>query len=113
MNIDGTTQAQLTSHPEADAQPSFSPDGKRIAFWSSRSGNGDIYVMNAANGKGLVNVTKSAADEFEPVFSPDTNEIAFSSARDGNREIYVINLDTNIVRRLTNNPADDGAPDWK
>jgi Tol biopolymer transport system component len=51
--------------------------------------------------------------DFEPIFSPDTDEIAFRSDRDGNPEIYVMNADGTHVRRLTDNPGVDRAPDWK
>lgn len=45
MGADGSDPTQLTADPGSDA--SFSPDGTRIAFTSSRDGNAEIYVMNA------------------------------------------------------------------
>jgi Tol biopolymer transport system component len=47
MNADGSGQINLTNNPAADDVPSWSPDGRRIAFASDRDGNREIYVMNA------------------------------------------------------------------
>ena len=112
MRNDGSRQTRLTDNPSNDAESSFSPDGKKIAFWSRREGDGDIFIMNV-DGTGQVNLTHSPGLDFEPIFSPDTDEIAFRSDRDGNPEIYVMNADGTHVRRLTDNPGVDRAPDWK
>ncbi|MGZ5384413.1 MAG: TolB family protein [Acidimicrobiia bacterium] len=53
-----------------------------------------------------------ARAEFAIVCSPPGGRIAFVSTRDGNAEIYVINGDGSGLRRLTNDPAGDGGPDW-
>ncbi|NIR36917.1 MAG: hypothetical protein GWN79_09475, partial [Actinobacteria bacterium] len=47
MNADGTGVVRLTTDPSGDFDPDWSPDGSRIAFWSRRDGNPEIYVMNA------------------------------------------------------------------
>ena len=45
-------------------------------------------------------------------WSPDGDHIAFATGRDGNFEIYVMNADGSGLSRLTDDPADDFAPDW-
>jgi TolB protein len=47
-----------------------------------------------------------------PCWSPDGKQIAFQTSRDGNFEIYVMNADGSDPRRLTNNDAFDGRPNW-
>src|SRR3990170_6246104 len=47
MNADGTGQTNLTNDPATDYAPAWSPDGTKIAFYSDRDGNLDVYVMNA------------------------------------------------------------------
>ncbi len=47
MNADGTRLTRLTNNPAREANPSWSPDGSKIVFWSDRDGNNEIYVMNA------------------------------------------------------------------
>jgi tricorn protease len=46
----GSAVKRLTNHPAVDSEPRFSPDGKRIAFVSNRSGSNQIYVMPAEGG---------------------------------------------------------------
>jgi TolB protein len=47
MNADGSGLRNLTRNPARDLRPSWSPDGRRIAFVSDRDGRLDAYVMNA------------------------------------------------------------------
>jgi serine/threonine protein kinase len=92
--------------------PSPTPYRGRIAFESSRDGNGEIYVMNA-DGSGQINLTNHPAwDAYVSDWSPDGMLITFPSNRDGNEEIYVMNGDGSGVTRLTNNPGLDFAPSW-
>ena len=50
INVDGTGLKNLTNHPAEDANPVWSPDGRKIAFYSKRGGNGgEIYVMGATS----------------------------------------------------------------
>ncbi len=96
-----------------DWNPVFSPDGRRIAFNSSRHSGGDkhdeIYVMNA-DGTAVRRLTDNDAQDERPSFSPDGRQIAFESNRDGNREVYVMNADGSGQTRITNDPGDDHAP---
>jgi Tol biopolymer transport system component len=65
--------------------PSWSPDGKRIAFmsqtWDVAGGNYEIFVMNA-DGSGVTRLTNFEGDDGWPAWSPDGTRIAFSSIRD-------------------------------
>jgi Tol biopolymer transport system component len=47
MNSDGNDQTRLTDNVADDISPTWSPDGKQIAFTSGRDGNYEIYLMNA------------------------------------------------------------------
>jgi Tol biopolymer transport system component len=91
MNTDGTGLLRLTHDPGVDADPAWSPDGKRIAFASDRAGNSDIYVMDA-DGANLARLTQTGSN-YSPAWSPDGNEIAFSSLRGGQTGIYVMSVD--------------------
>ncbi len=62
MNADGSGQRKLTRNPAFDGDPAWSPDGRSIAFRSTRDGNTDIYVMNA-DGSEQRNLTRSPANE--------------------------------------------------
>src|SRR5688572_15510070 len=55
--------------------PHWSPDGRRIAYQSNRTGNSEIYVMNA-DGSGVVQLTHTAAVDENPAWSPGGQHIA-------------------------------------
>lgn len=70
INVDGTRRTNLTNHPGRDATPTWSPDGRRIAFssWRNSSFNWEIYVMNA-NGSNQTNITNDATvDDITPAW---------------------------------------------
>jgi tol-pal system beta propeller repeat protein TolB len=94
-----------------DGDPAWSPDGSRIVFESTRSGNSDIWVMNA-DGTSPRQLTRSPDFDGDPAWSPGGTRIAFTSARDGNEEIYLMNRDGTGLLNITNNPADDFDPTW-
>ena len=56
MNADGSGQTRLTDHLAEDTSPSWSPDGRHIAFQSWRDGESEVYVMNA-DGSGQARLT--------------------------------------------------------
>ncbi len=111
MNADGSGQTRLTDNSATDASPSWSPDGRRIAFTSYRDGNGEIYVMNA-DGSGQTRLTHISATDAAPSWSPDGRRIAFHSNRDWYWEIYVMNADSFGQTRPTGNSAVGADPSW-
>ena len=69
-----------------------SPLFGKIAFYSFRDGNAEIYAMNS-DGSNQIRLTFNEADDVRPVWSPNGQQIAFQSDRDGNEEIYVMDAD--------------------
>ena len=125
MDADGGNQRRLTNNRHDDWSPSWSPDGKRIAFVSERDGhprkNGfgiasEIYVMDPSpDGGNPQNLTNNPSDDYSPSWSPDGKRIAFWSYRKGHfqsAEIYVMDADGGNQRRLTNNRHGDFSPAW-
>jgi Tol biopolymer transport system component len=67
MKPDGSSQRAITTVPGADTDPSWSPDGKKIAFASGRDGNREIYVMNW-RGTNQTRLTRDPAADASPVW---------------------------------------------
>ena len=77
MNTDGSELRNITSDPADDRLPSWSPDSRRIAFSSNRSGNFEIYTMNP-DGTDVVQVTEvNGYNCTDPAWSPDGQFIAY------------------------------------
>ena len=77
MYADGRKQVRLTNHPTYDFDPDWSPDGTKIAFVSTRIGNGfKIFVMDA-DGKNPIRLTDEQSEK-HPDWSPDGRKIAFT-----------------------------------
>src|SRR6476619_664926 len=68
----------LVSHPATESRPLFSPDGRRLAFTSTRTGAGDIYVVTIATGD-LARLTFDDVAELATGWSADGKWIYFSS----------------------------------
>jgi TolB protein len=113
-DYDGARQLRVTISKALDISPSWSPDGKTIAFSSWRSGYQDVYLLFPYGGSPIQNPTKGTPEKqsWLPVWSPDGARIAFTSSRDGNAEIYVMNRDGSNVQRLTTHPTIDSTPTW-
>jgi Tol biopolymer transport system component len=84
MSEDGSDQTRLTEEDANDFDPSWSPDGDKIAFVSFRDGsnNMEIYVMDADGSDQTRLTDNDDALDREPSWSPDSDKIAFVSDRD-------------------------------
>ena len=69
MDANGDNRVRLTDKSTQDHHPSWSPDGKRIAFESYRDGNAEIYVMDA-DGRNQIRLTVSPAFDVCPSWQP-------------------------------------------
>jgi hypothetical protein len=103
---------RLTDSPGEDRGPTWSPDCGRIAFMSDRSGNRDVWVMNA-DGTNPSTLTKEAASDFDPAWSPDGSLIAYASDQGDGPHIWVIPAEGGAPRRITGATAiQDQDPAW-
>ena len=96
MDSDGGNQIRITDDPVFDAEPSWSPDGKRIAFNRGH----DIYIMDSDGGN-LMQLTERYTDR-EPAWSPDGEKIAFNRFTALKHQIWIMDADGGNQIQLTN-----------
>ena len=113
MQRDGTRQEKITDSPGdiVNGQPAWSPDGRRIAFLSTRAGNRELFVMRD-DGTEVEQLTTHDANDEAPAWSPDGRHVAFHSERDGNFELYQVDVRSRAATRLTTHAGEDKFPDW-
>jgi TolB protein len=101
---------ELTKNEGENFLPSWSPDGSRICFESTRDGNTELYVANK-DGSNLHRLTNNPAIDEAPTWSPAGNQIAFVSDRTGTPQIYIVGADGLGLQRLTSESYAD-KPTW-
>jgi dipeptidyl aminopeptidase/acylaminoacyl peptidase len=114
IDDNGNNRRRLTTDAATDYYPAWSPDGSKILFSSNRTGDYEIFVMNA-DGTSQTNLTKNAvAFDVDPAWSPDGSQILFvrGIGSDSTFDIYAMNADGSNQRLLIGSPGFDGLPEW-
>jgi TolB protein len=122
--FDGTIAQRITNGPASamNVEPAVSPDGKKIAFSSDRSGRPMIYIANV-DGSSPVRKTFAGHFNASPAWSPDGTKIAFAGWEADHFDIFVMDADgTNMVRltkaakpngKMANNEDPSFSPDGR
>ena len=110
-DYDGEGLQQLTRDNNISVGPSFSPDGRLLAYTGYKSGYADIYLVNTSNGS-RNRIVKFPGTNTGPAFSPDSNRIACTVSKDGNPELYVLSASGGGARRLTKTRGVESSPTW-
>ena len=79
-DLEGNIIRQITDSPGYDAEPTVSPDGKKIVFTSTRSGDLELYTMNI-DGTDLKQITSALGYDGGAFFSSDSKQIIFRASR--------------------------------
>jgi len=101
---------RLSTH--ADLNPDYSPDGREIAYHSTRSGASDIWVSKADGTEPRRLTFTNANTTATPRWSPDQERIAYESNTGGDTDVYVIRANGGPAQRLTHHPSIDAIPNW-
>jgi Tol biopolymer transport system component len=109
VNADGSGFHVVTSGPNNNAFPSFSPDGKRIVYRTTNLSEQGLRILNLADGSSAQ--LTEGWDNF-PVWSPTGDRIAFIRKNGGDSQVFTIQPDGKGSKQLTNTHGIDSHPGW-
>jgi TolB protein len=107
----GGSVRRLTSDPEVERYPAWSPDGSRVVYAKRIEGGWDLFAMDVAE-RSEERLTFDGVYVGHPAWSPDGSRIAFDTFRGGQTEIAVLDLEGMDVTDLTSRPGNDLVPNW-
>jgi TolB protein len=93
LNLADGSARNVTNNPAQDHQPTWSPDGQRLAFTSDRGGDFDIYVLDVTQGTAAL-LNDDEGWSMMPTWSPDGQLIAYLSSTTHGTELIVAAPDT-------------------
>lgn len=107
---DGMAPENLTADPSDDGSPAYSPDGRRIAFTSTRGGGSPAVWIMRSDGRDPhpLDAPVPPGAQRRPTWSPDGGRLAFSVRDGGSDQVYVTAADGSAASAL----AQGGRPAW-
>ena len=108
---DGANEKILLSSSDPIISPSWSPDGKRVAYVSFETGMAKVFIQEIASGKRESVLSKNTQIS-SPSWSPDGKYLSLTLYQDGNAEIYILRLRDRTLTRMTNQFAIDTESSW-
>jgi Tol biopolymer transport system component len=104
----------VTTDLRNDSYPSWSPDGTKIAFQSTRDGNLDIWIKDLSSGT-TTQVTRSQFGDRYPTWSPDGTRIAFTRTASGHANLWIANVGAGTLTQVTSDTGKLGfvTPSWQ
>ena len=104
---DGANAQVVADSPQPLMSPSWSPDGRKLAYVSFEGDQSSIYVQTLRTGV-RDRVSARAGINGAPVFSPDGRKLLLTLSRDeGNLDIYILHIAGQVLERMTRDPAID------
>jgi Tol biopolymer transport system component len=102
----------VISSTQGEEEPRISPDGKRIAFGSGRSGSSEVWVADS-DGSNAIKLTSFGGPACgTPRWSPDSQRIVFDSRASGQSELYIVRADGGPPQRFPTGTPDAAEPFW-
>ena len=110
-DADGHGPRTVVNSTEPLMSPSWSPDGRSLAYVSFEGGNSGVYIQDIASGA-RQKVASFRGINGAPSFSPDGSRLALTLSKGGNPDIYVMNIGSKQLTQVTNHFGIDTEPSW-
>jgi TolB protein len=110
-DLDGRHAVDLTPDGGLNLLPAWSPDGRKVAFTSYRSGSPMLYVVDTGT-RFVTALPQRGSLETGAAFSPDGKRIAFTSMDHGSANIFVVGADGTDLRQVTDTRDTNSSPCW-
>lgn len=110
-DADGHGPQSIVGSPEPLLSPSWSPDGRKLAYVSFEQGNSAIYMQDVSTGAREL-LSSGKGINGAPAFSPDGRKLALTLSRTGNPEIYIRDMATGRTDQITQHWSIDTEPAW-
>ncbi|MEH6550248.1 MAG: Tol-Pal system beta propeller repeat protein TolB [Pseudomonadales bacterium] len=108
---DGHNEKTIFESSEPMLSPTWSPDGKNVAYVSFESGKAAIYTQNLGTGR-RSRLTDFPGINGAPAWSPDGTRMAMVLSKDGNPDIFIMDLDSKKLTRVASHFAIETEPSW-
>lgn len=110
-DMDGFNPKPLVKSKEPIMSPSWSPDGKKLAFVSFETKESQIYIIDVATGQREL-LTTFPGINGAPAWSPDGRKLALVLSKDGSPNIYLMDIDSKRLTKITDSYSIDTEPAW-
>lgn len=110
-DYDGFGEKLVLRSKQPIMSPSWSPDGRKLAYVSFENRVSQIYIQDLYTQQREL-ITSYPRINGSPSWSPDGTQLALVLSKDGQPEIYTLNIKTKALKRLTNNRVIDTEPNW-
>jgi TolB protein len=110
-DADGENAQRIAESSQPLMSPTWSPDGRRLAYVSFEESRARIFVQTLRTGNREV-VSAREGINGAPAFSPDGRKLALTLSREGNLDIFTLDLTNQVLSQITREAAIDTQPNW-
>lgn len=110
-DADGFNPQTIVTSTEPLMSPSWSPDGRRLAYVSFENKKASIYIQEVFTGR-RQKIASYKGINGAPAWSPDGRKLALTLSKDGSPDIFVLDINRKSLNRLTTHYSIDTEPAW-